>query len=105
MREKLVKLVHNTVDEVNQDMGLSDGSRVTRDAATVLYGSGATIDSMTLVALIVAVEENIRREFGLSVTFANEKAMSMERSPFRTLDSLIEYAVVLVDEAQNGGRP
>ena len=57
---------------------------------------------MTLVSLIVAVEETLRCELGLSVTLANDKAMSMQRSPFATLDSLIDYLVDVVEEAQQG---
>jgi hypothetical protein len=97
-RDRIVELVHRTVDEVNED--LEDDAKLSRDVETILYGPGATTDSMTLVSLIVAVEENIRREFGLSVTLANEKAMSMERSPFRTLDSMIGYVFDVVRESQ-----
>lgn len=102
MRDTIMALVQRTVDEVNEEMGLSDGSKVRADKDAVLYGAGAAIDSLTLVALIVAVEENIRRELGVSVTLANEKALSMQRSPFRTLDSLTEYAAVVVEEARKG---
>jgi hypothetical protein len=95
-REQIAELVHRTVDEVNEE--LEEDARLGRGVETVLYGPGATTDSMTLVSLIVAVEESIRRELGLSVTLANEKAMSMERSPFRTLDSLIGYVFDVVRE-------
>ena len=102
MRDQIAELVRNTVDDVNEEMELTGGPRVGLQADAVLYGAGATIDSLTLVALIVAVEHNIRHAFGVSVVLANEKALSMQRSPFRTLDSLIEYAAVIVDEAQKG---
>lgn len=97
----LTEIVRSTVDEVNAELDLNDTTKIDKNTATVLYGSGATIDSMTLVSLIVAVEENIRRELGLSITLANEKAMSMKRSPFSTLDTLIDYLGVVVREAQN----
>lgn len=97
---KLAELVLRTVDEVNEELELGDRMRISSDTSAVLYGSGATIDSITLVSLIVAVEENLRRELGVSVTLANEKAMSMERSPFLTLESLIDYLAVVVEEAR-----
>jgi hypothetical protein len=99
-RENIVELVYQAVGEVNEDLDLMDNRKLNTDAKTVLYGPWATIDSMTLVSFIVAIEENIRRRLGLSVTLANEKAMSMERSPFRTLDSLIDFVVSTVGEAQ-----
>jgi acyl carrier protein len=99
-REKLADLVHRTVDEVNEDLELEGSMKISSDTKAVLYGSGAAIDSMTLVSLVVAVEDNLRRELGSPVTLADEKAMSMKRSPFTTLDSLIDYLIVVVEEAQ-----
>lgn len=96
--DRIAELVYRTVDEVNEELD----SKVKLDKAmdTLLYGRGARIDSMTLVSLIVAVEDALRREFGLSVTLANEKAMSMERSPFKTLGSMIGYVTDVVREAE-----
>ena len=99
-RDKLAELVHRTVDEVNEELELDGSMKISSDTKSVLYGSGATIDSMTLVSLVVAVEDNLRRELGTPVTLADEKAMSMKRSPFATLDSLIDYLIVVVEEAQ-----
>jgi len=97
-RNRIVEIVRRSVAEVNEE--LRDDVKLDGDAETVLYGRGAKIASMTLVSLIVAVEENLRGEFGLSVTLANEKAMSMERSPFKTLGSMIAYVIDVVGEAQ-----
>lgn len=97
-REQIAELVHRTVDEVNEE--LEGEAKLEESRDSVLYGQEATIDSMTFVSFIVAAEENIRREYGLSVTLANEKAMSSERSPFKTLGSMIDYR-----DAQETGRP
>ena len=99
-RDRLAELVHRAVDQVNEELELGDRMKISSDSAAVLYGSGATIDSITLVSLVVAVEESVRRELGLSVTLANEKAMSMKRSPFLTLESLIDYLGTVVEEAE-----
>ncbi len=97
-RDRIVELVRRSVAEVNEE--LRGDVKLDGSPDTVLYGRGAKIASMTLVSLIVAVEENIRGELGLSVTLANEKAMSMERSPFKTLGSMIAYVIDVVGEAQ-----
>ena len=87
--EQVRAVVYRAVDEINEE--LPDVRRLVKHPSTVLFGADATIDSMILVAFIVATEEQIRDEFGISVTLANEKAMSMERSPFRTLSTFIDY--------------
>jgi acyl carrier protein len=97
-KDRIVQLVQRSVDEINEE--LEDSLKLTMDPQAIFYGEGARVDSITLVSLIVAIEENLRREFGLSVTLANEKAMSMERSPFRTLGTIIDYVTAVVSEAQ-----
>ena len=46
---------------------------------------------MALVNLLVDLEELIEDDYGLSVTLADEKAMSRRTSPFTRVKYLIEY--------------
>lgn len=87
--EQVTALVYRAVDEINRE--LSDGQRLEKDPATVLFGTNASIDSMALVSFIVAVEEQLLNELGIAMTLADDKAMSMERSPFRTLATFVDY--------------
>lgn len=57
-------------------------------AGTPLYGGESGIDSLSLVRLIVALEAAAQQTFGRSVTLADERAMSLRSSPFRTAGSL-----------------
>jgi acyl carrier protein len=66
---------------------------------TALFGRTGLFDSLGLVNLILAVEEAVLDEHGVSVALADERAMSQSRSPFRTVGSLAEYAMRLVEEA------
>lgn len=66
----------------------------TRD--TVLIGGTASIDSMALVNLILDVEDAVRARYGVSLTLADERAMSQTRSPFRTVGTLAEYINLLL---------
>jgi hypothetical protein len=95
--EQVRTVVYRAVDEINEE--LPDVQQLIKDPKTVLFGPDATIDSMTLVSFIVAVEEGLRGEFGISLTLADEKAMSMERSPFRTLATFVDYVTVVVGAA------
>ena len=96
-KEQVTALVYRAVDEVNTE--LTSDQQLQKTPATVLFGSQATIDSMGLVSFIVAVEEQLSDELGLSMTLADDKAMSMERSPFKTLATLIEYVQSRVQAA------
>ena len=57
-----------------------------------------SLDSFGLVNLIVALEQRVEDEFGVSLTLADEKAMSTSRSPFRTVSTLREYVQKLLKD-------
>jgi len=68
---------------------------------TRLLGGDTMLDSLGLVELIVDVEQRLEAELGVAVTLADERAMSLRQSPFRTVDTLADYICVLAAE-QNG---
>lgn len=63
------------------------------DLGTPLFGSEGLLDSMGLVSLIVALEQTLELEHAISVSLADEHALSQRRSPYRTVGTLAEYAV------------
>lgn len=54
---------------------------------------------MGLVSYLVAIEEAVRDELGADVTLLDERAMSAERSPFRSLETLVSHIRSRVEEA------
>jgi acyl carrier protein len=69
------------------------------DANTRLFGRDGVLDSMGLVTLVVAVEQAIEDEYGVSVSLADDRALSQRNSPYRTVGSLAEYSARLLDGA------
>lgn len=70
----------------------------TLDETTRLIGKKAVLDSLSLVNLIISVEQEINDKYGLSITIADDRAMSMEKSPFRSVGSLSDYIWFLIEE-------
>ncbi len=68
------------------------------DESTRLFGAESLLDSLGLVTLIVDIEQGIEDQFGISITIANERAMSRTKSPFRNIQTLIEYIELLIKE-------
>jgi len=58
---------------------------------TVLFWKGGVLDSLELVKLISDLEENVFQKFGKQITLADEKAMSLRASPFKTVKTLVDY--------------
>jgi hypothetical protein len=56
-----------------------------------LVGPRALVKSIQLVSLLVGVEQRLHERFGLDVSLMDEQAMSQSRSPFRSVESLVQY--------------
>ena len=97
----LIPLVVRTVQE------LQEADEITLDAAlsadTALFGDNGLLDSVSLVAIVVAVEQAIEDEHGASILLADDRAMSQEQSPYRTIGTLVAYAEALLGEATPHG--
>lgn len=89
MREQMVLVVTELTREMVEAEGLSVDQI---DEQTRLYGEEGIFDSMGIVSLIVAVEQEIQDRYGKSVALADERALSQSSSPYRTISTLAEYA-------------
>ncbi len=65
---------------------------------TVLVGNDPVLDSLGVVQLIVEVEQRVEQNHNISVTLANDKAMSARNSPFRTIGVLTDHVVATAQE-------
>ncbi len=95
-RNMAVQIVLASLQEVFAQTGTPALESVTDE--TVLVGNEAVIDSLGVVSLIVEVEQRLELEHGVSVTLANDKAMSARNSPFRTVGVLADHVVAMAQE-------
>jgi len=94
--EKFIQAIFVTIDEVNEQ--LPEEQRLTKSIDTVLFGESGKLDSLGLVNLIVGTEQRLEELFEVSLTLADEKAISQKNSPFRTVGTLAEYISKLMEE-------
>tara|TARA_B100000768_G_C11179752_1_gene332414 strand:- start:391 stop:699 length:309 start_codon:yes stop_codon:yes gene_type:complete len=95
-REDIVNLIINTIKEL-VDEGMLKGIE-NPNLKTRLYGSNSDLDSLNLVILISEVEERASDFLDIDLLLADERAMSMTRSPFRRVETLADYIHVLAQE-------
>jgi acyl carrier protein len=55
-----------------------------------LFGAGSPLDSLSLVGLLVDIEDALR-DRGVEVELSDARAMSQTRSPFRDVPALVGY--------------
>ena len=89
----------NSIEEFNRQLENED--QLEKSTDTVLFGENGKLDSLGLINLVVAVEQNIEDEFDVTITLADERAMSQETSPFRTVGTLTDYIEMLLGEKLN----
>ncbi|MCA9405640.1 MAG: acyl carrier protein [Candidatus Omnitrophica bacterium] len=90
-----MNVIYDVIDDFNEEY--SD-YHLEKTPNTILFGPGRQLDSLGFVNLIVAVEERLCDETGQSLTLADEKAMSRQNSPFRTIATLSEYIQSRLEE-------
>ncbi len=77
---------------------LPEDKKFSVDQNTTLFGNGSSIDSLSLVSIIVDLETTFSAEYGLDISLTDDKAMMREKSPFESIKSLAEYISELVND-------
>ena len=88
-KREIEEIIYRAIDELNED--LSEQNQLEKSKSTVLLGKGSQIDSLGFVNFIASIEDYIEEETGLVLTLVNENSISVEPSPFRTIETLVEY--------------
>ncbi len=97
MTTDLIPLIIRTVAELQEAEEIVLDAEL--NAETALFGEEGLLDSLSLVAIVVAVEQAIEDEHDCAVSLADDRAMSREHSPYRTVGTLAAYAGELLREA------
>ena len=97
-KNKIDHIITEAIAEINSNLPKDKQFLISKE--TPQFGENANIDSLGFVNLLVNIEYNIEDEFNLSITIADEHAMSQKNSPFKTLGTLSEYVLGLVIAGQ-----
>ncbi|MGL5947841.1 MAG: hypothetical protein ACRCYV_02105 [Aeromonas sp.] len=82
------------------DMGQEQANMALQQATPSTRLFGQALDSMGMVFLVADLEALISEDFNLDITLADDRAMSQKTSPFRSVETLVNYMQQLIDEAK-----
>jgi hypothetical protein len=85
----LLTLLQNALDQQ------ADGHAPTAESSLPLVGKNAVISSLGLVSFIADAELSLAEEHDIVVTLVSEQALSRQKSPFRSVDTLADYILEL----------
>ena len=93
MRDQIKQFIHEAVKEVVQYSELLEKYSEEKDNFQIL----GNLDSLDMVSLLVDIETKIQDEFDIDILISADRAMS-ERGPFSTIETLLDFVLVLVEE-------
>ncbi|MGQ0767059.1 MAG: hypothetical protein ACT4OZ_15530 [Gemmatimonadota bacterium] len=97
-KPELVKLMLEMLQGALDAHRIDEGTNAEPVQASVdlpLIGESAAVTSMGLVSFIADVESTLQEKYGLELTLVSEQALSRKKSPFRTIEALVEYVLEL----------
>lgn len=87
-RVVILKAIHRAIDHINS----ANPDRVPLEKApgTELFGSAAALDSLGIMNLIVAVEENIKRDMNIEIVIVGDM-FDIDNHPLQTVQALADH--------------
>jgi acyl carrier protein len=92
MKEKIEEIVFNIIKNNTEDLNIGS---INYD--TLLLSEGSSIDSMTIVSIVVDLEAELADAFQKEISLSDDKAMSRKISPYNNVKNLIEYIIELLN--------
>jgi acyl carrier protein len=96
--KKVMDIIFDAITSLNAELPESEQIALSPD--TLLFGGESTIDSLSLVSVIVDVETAVGMEFDQPISLTDDRAMMREISPFESVRNLNEYVIELLSEAK-----
>ena len=94
-RETVRNVVFNAIDEMNEL--LPKGRKINKNLEEVILGKGG-LDSLDLINFLVAVEEKVEGQFGITISLLNENAVEDMKSHEGTTGGLVDYVLNLLNK-------
>lgn len=93
-REDIFNIVRDSLKEIAEINNIALVDEISEK--TPLYGEKGILDSVSLVGLVVSIEEKLS-EMNYYVTIASERAFSRKINPFLNIRTLINFIEELLD--------
>jgi acyl carrier protein len=91
VRDKVVEILKSAVSELNEELQYETLENPGEE--TTLFGGDDGIDSLSLVRLVIDVEQRLKEELDIDASLADERAMSARRTPYRSIGTLADFAI------------
>ena len=103
-KDQIQTIVFRAIDRLNEV--LLEENAVAKDRGEILFGEGATLDSMGFVNLGAALEEELVNELGIEMNVAEEMSSPEGKAAkITTVGDFVDFLSARIEKrALNGGR-
>lgn len=98
-RDDIFKVVRAAVDDLNATQ--PDEDRFDPTDVALLAGDGGTLSSLSIVTLVLGVEERLSEALSRSIPLFNESLIAQPDGPFRTVGSFVDYVQKVVRDTDS----
>lgn len=98
MREQVLELVTAAVTDLNDELQYEALNAPNEE--TAIFGDDDGIDSLSLVRLVVDIEQRVQESLDVQVSLTDERAMSARRSPYRSVGALADFIIARMDGSE-----
>jgi acyl carrier protein len=85
----VIEIIYRALRSLNEE--LEEDKRVVLAPDTRLFGPDASLDSLSLVSVIVDLELAVSEQFGQPISLTDDRAMSRQPVPFTDVTALQNY--------------
>ncbi len=94
--DSVESVIFKALESLNEEQEADEKVDIRPD--TQLFGVDAEIDSLSLVSVIVDVETEITSVFGVDISLTDDRAMTREETPFKSVETLKAYILEIAAE-------
>jgi len=95
-RSIVTEIIFKALRQLNDE--LAQGKKIEISTDTKLFGPEASLDSLSLVSVVVDVETGVSDSFSKTVSLTDDIAMSQQVLPFSSVQALVDYIIQLLDK-------
>jgi len=96
-RELVEKVIFSALYNLNEERAADEQINVSPE--TELFGGDSVLDSLSLVSIMVDIEAEIAALSKAEISLTDDRAMSQEISPFKSVNALTGYILLLLSES------
>lgn len=94
--ERITQALYRAIDEIN--LQLPQENRLDKKPNLVLMGDGGKLDSLAMVNFVVAVEQEIEKEFKINISLMGDLGFEDGENPFESLSALSKRIGLLLSK-------